>query len=79
MIFAAESLWRIKAALTELVQEGPAEGVIRHGDPWILTLGIISHPVHFSLMARCSGRSQGWSCTSLLPANGWWIRPWDLC
>jgi TetR/AcrR family transcriptional regulator, upper aerobic nicotinate degradation pathway regulator len=48
---AAESLWRIKAALTELVLEGQAEGMIRSGDPWIMALGIISHPVHFSLMA----------------------------
>jgi hypothetical protein len=38
---AAESLWSVKAALTELVQEGQEEGVIRHGDPWIMALGII--------------------------------------
>lgn len=48
---AAESLWRIKATLTELLREGQAEGVIRPGDPWIIALGIISQPVHFSLMA----------------------------
>jgi hypothetical protein len=48
---AAETLWSIKAALTELLREGQAEGVIRHGDPWIMALGIISQPVHFSLMA----------------------------
>jgi hypothetical protein len=34
-------LWSVKAALPELVQEGQAEGVIRHGDPWIMALGII--------------------------------------
>jgi hypothetical protein len=44
-------LWSIKAALTELLREGQAEGVIRHGDPWIMALGIISQPVHCSLMA----------------------------
>jgi hypothetical protein len=51
VIFAAESLWRIMGALTELVQDGQAEGMVRHGDPWIMALGIISQPVHFGLMA----------------------------
>lgn len=48
---AAGHLFRIKAALTELVREGQVEGVIRPGDPWIMALGIISHPVHFAIVA----------------------------
>jgi hypothetical protein len=36
---AAESLWSVKAALPELVQEGQEEGVIRHGDPCIVAPG----------------------------------------
>ena len=48
---AAGSLLRIKEALTALVREGQAEGAIRPGDPWIVALGIISHPVHFTVVA----------------------------
>lgn len=48
---AAGSLLRIKVALTALVHEGQKAGVIRPGDPWIIALGIIAHPVHFALLA----------------------------
>ncbi len=48
---AAESLWRIKTALTAMVREGQEDGTIRPGDPWIMALSIISHPIHFAIMA----------------------------
>jgi hypothetical protein len=38
--------------LTALVREGQADGSIRPGDPALLAIGVISHPLHLILVGR---------------------------
>jgi AcrR family transcriptional regulator len=49
---AGQGIRRIHAALLALVVEGQAAGLIRAGDPRLLSLSIVSVPLHLALVRR---------------------------
>jgi len=49
---ALPTIGRVHGALTALVREGQADGSIRPGDPALLAIGVISHPLHLILVGR---------------------------
>lgn len=49
---AVQGIRRVHAALLGLVVEGQASGVIRDGDPRLLSLSIVSVPLHMALVRR---------------------------
>jgi AcrR family transcriptional regulator len=49
---AADALRRIQQALLAMVLEGQQQGVIRDGDPRLLSLSIVSVPLHLALVRR---------------------------
>jgi AcrR family transcriptional regulator len=49
---AGPTIARVHGALAALVREGQADGSIRAGDPALLALGVLSHPLHLVLIGR---------------------------
>lgn len=49
---AGPTIARAHAALAALVSEGQADGSIRAGDPALLAIGVLSHPLHLVLVSR---------------------------
>lgn len=47
---AGPTIARVHGALAALVREGQADGSIRAGDPALLAIGVLSHPVHLVLI-----------------------------
>ena len=47
---AGPTIARAHAALAALVSEGQADGSIRAGDPALLAIGVLSHPLHLVLI-----------------------------
>ncbi|HEY8468474.1 MAG TPA: TetR/AcrR family transcriptional regulator [Longimicrobiales bacterium] len=49
---ALPTIVRMHGALAALVREGQADGSIRPGDPALLAIGVVSHPLHLVLVGR---------------------------
>jgi len=49
---ALPTIGRVHAALAALVRDGQADGSIRTGDPALLAIGVLSHPLHLVLIGR---------------------------
>lgn len=47
---AGPTIARVHGALAGVVREGQADGSIRAGDPALLAIGVLSHPVHLVLI-----------------------------
>ena len=56
---ATQGIRRIHATLLALVAEGQANGVIRDGDPRLLSLSIVSVPLHLALVRRALKANAG--------------------
>src|SRR5690606_27942114 len=48
---AGPTIVRVHGGLAGLVGEGQADGSVRAGDPALLAIGVLSHPVHLVLVS----------------------------